>query len=113
MEIFRNNLKGDEISLRKRNDAYARSISILHVLQTSLDFENGEEIADNLFLLYEFARVAAFGDFSEWRDRPYRYGHKLVAGNITSLGSDGQICTSRSRYVSVDKVSFLNQFLVI
>ena len=63
MEIFRNNLKGDEISLRKRNDAYARSISILHVLQTSLDFENGEEIADNLFLLYEFARLQLLETF--------------------------------------------------
>ena len=63
LEIFRNNLTGDEISLRKRNDAYARSISILHVLQTSLDFENGEEIADNLFLLYEFARLQLLETF--------------------------------------------------
>ena len=57
MNLFKSNLKGDEAALRKRNEAYARSIAILHALQGSLDFENGGEIADNLFLVYEFARL--------------------------------------------------------
>ena len=63
MNLFKSNLKGDEATLRKRNEAYARSISILHALQSSLDFDNGGEIADNLFLLYEFARLQLLESF--------------------------------------------------
>jgi flagellar protein FliS len=32
-------------------------------LQSSLDFDNGGEIADNLFLLYEFARLQLLESF--------------------------------------------------
>ena len=63
MNLFKSNLKGDEAALRKRNEAYARSIAILHALQGSLDFENGGEIADNLFLVYEFGRLQLLGSF--------------------------------------------------
>ena len=63
MNLFKSNLKGDEAALRKRNEAYARSIAILHALQGSLDFENGGEIADNLFLVYEFARLQLLESF--------------------------------------------------
>jgi flagellar protein FliS len=63
MNLFKNNLHGDEATLHKRNEAYARSISILHALQSSLDFDNGGEIADNLFLLYEFARLQLLESF--------------------------------------------------
>ncbi|MGB2461616.1 MAG: flagellar protein FliS [Candidatus Puniceispirillaceae bacterium] len=55
--------KLSEAALRKRNEAYARSIAILHALQGSLDFENGGEIADNLFLVYEFARLQLLESF--------------------------------------------------
>ena len=63
MNLFKNNLHGDESTLHKRNEAYARSISILHALQSSLDFDNGGEIADNLFLLYEFSRLQLLESF--------------------------------------------------
>jgi flagellar protein FliS len=63
MNLFKSNLKGDEAALRRRNEAYARSIAILHALQGSLDFENGGEIADNLFLVYEFARLQLLESF--------------------------------------------------
>ena len=35
---------------------YGRTISLLHALQLSLDFEKGGEIANNLFKLYEYSR---------------------------------------------------------
>ena len=39
-----------------KNEHFARSLTILHSLQDCLDFENGGEIAENLFRLYEYSR---------------------------------------------------------
>ena len=38
------------------NEYFGRALTILYGLQSSLDFENGGEIADNLYRLYEYAR---------------------------------------------------------
>lgn len=43
-------------SSEKRSEHFARSLTILHSLQDCLDFENGGEIAENLFRLYEYSR---------------------------------------------------------
>lgn len=56
MRSFVSNLDGDENAIKVRNESYARSLAILHALQGCLDFENGGEIADNLFKLYEYSR---------------------------------------------------------
>ena len=56
MRSFVSNMDGDENAIKVRNESYARSLAILHALQACLDFENGGEIADNLFKLYEYSR---------------------------------------------------------
>ena len=56
MRIFSQSILGDDEVMQVRNESFARSLAILHALQSCLDFENGGEIADNLFRLYEFAR---------------------------------------------------------
>lgn len=63
MQTFSHNLDGDEAALTSRNDCYARSLAILHALQSCLDFEKGGEVADNLFRLYEFARQQLLASF--------------------------------------------------
>jgi flagellar protein FliS len=40
----------------EKGEAIARALSILHVLQSTLDFDNGGEIALNLQQLYEWLR---------------------------------------------------------
>lgn len=45
-----------------------KALTAVYILQSSLDFEKGGEIADNLFRVYEFARlqlIAAFQRKSE------------------------------------------------
>lgn len=46
----------DGTASEAQNEHFARSLSILHSLQDSLDFENGGEIAENLFRIYEYSR---------------------------------------------------------
>ena len=48
-----------------RSEQFSRSLSILYSLQSSLDFEKGGEIANNLFTLYEFTRQKLIQDFKE------------------------------------------------
>ena len=47
---------GSAADLEKRNEHFGKALSILHALQSSLDFERGKDISDNLFRIYEYAR---------------------------------------------------------
>lgn len=48
--------KQDDAKAR-RNDNLTRSLTIIYGLQSCLNFEEGGEIAENLFKLYEYSRV--------------------------------------------------------
>ena len=48
--------KDDSKEIRK-NDQFTRSLTMLYGLQSCLNFDEGGEIAENLFRLYEYARV--------------------------------------------------------
>jgi len=66
MRLFADNadLKaGGEIEIKSKH--FARSLTIIYALQSSLDFEKGGEIANNLFQLYEFARQQLLSDLKE------------------------------------------------
>lgn len=60
-------LAGEEAGQAPRSDHMTRALSAIYVLQSSLDFENGGEIANDLFGLYEFARQQVL---KRWRDEP-------------------------------------------
>ena len=63
MRSFSQNIDGDVEALQLRNESYAKSLAILHALQSCLDFDKGGEIAENLFRLYEFARQQLLASF--------------------------------------------------
>ena len=63
MRNFSQNIGGNDEKLQLRNESYAKSLAILHALQSCLDFEKGGEIAENLFRLYEFARQQLLASF--------------------------------------------------
>ncbi|MDB2323966.1 flagellar protein FliS [Alphaproteobacteria bacterium] len=56
MNVFFNNLDKSKADLEARGRALSRSLSIIYALQSSLNFEEGGEIAENLFRLYEYSR---------------------------------------------------------
>lgn len=53
---------------RYPNAHVTKALTAIYVLQSSLDFEKGGEIADNLFRVYEFARLQVVAAFQRDRD---------------------------------------------
>ena len=56
MRLFVATLEDDNANLEARSKHFSRSLTILYGLQNSLNFEQGGEIVENLFRLYEYAR---------------------------------------------------------
>ncbi len=56
MRQFLTQLEQSEETTEETNTHFSRSLTILYGLQSSLNFEQGGEIAENLFRLYEYAR---------------------------------------------------------
>ena len=81
MNSFTQNLDSDEEGLRIRNESFGRAIGILHALQSCLDFQQGGEVAENLFRLYEFARQQLLSSFKS--STPERT--KLAIDSITEI----------------------------
>ena len=52
-------------ALKLRSKHFSRALTIIYSLQSSLDFEKGGEIADNLFQTYEFARQMIIGSIKD------------------------------------------------
>jgi len=50
-------LQNDGISGDRRKSYLSKAFTAIYILQTSLDFEKGQEIANNLFKLYEYVRI--------------------------------------------------------
>ena len=53
---FSQNLDPEKGNSEVRSKNMSRALTIIYALQSSLDFEQGGEIAENLFRLYEYAR---------------------------------------------------------
>ena len=65
MQIFVDNIdlkNGGNAEMKSKH--FSRAISIIYGLQSSLDFEKGGDIANNLFQLYEYGRVKLIEDLA-------------------------------------------------
>ena len=58
-----------------RSRQFSRSLTIIYALQTSLNFEEGGDIANNLFQLYEYARQQLLQD---WKDNTIEGTEKAI-----------------------------------
>ena len=66
MQLFQANIdirNGGDSEVKSKH--FARALSIIYAMQSSLDFEKGESIATNLFQLYEFARQQLIADLTK------------------------------------------------
>jgi len=55
---------------------FSRSLTIIYALQSSLNFEEGGDIANNLFRLYEYARQQLLQD---WKNKATDGTEKAIA----------------------------------
>ena len=66
MRLFADNAdlkEGGDLETKSKH--LARSLTIIYALQSSLDFEKGGDIANNLFQLYEYGRQQLLSDLKE------------------------------------------------
>ena len=61
MSLFEQSLN-DQKMLELKSTSFAKSLTIIYSLQTSLDFEKGGEISNNLFRIYEYSRQQLIED---------------------------------------------------
>ena len=59
-----------------RSRQFSRSLTIIYALQSSLNFEEGGDIANNLFHLYEYARQQLLQD---WKNKATDGTEKAIA----------------------------------
>ena len=57
MRSYANLVDKDKSNEARKNNHFTRSLTMLYGLQSCLNFDEGGEIAENLFRLYEYARV--------------------------------------------------------
>ena len=48
-----------------KSSSFSKSLTAIYILQSSLDFEKGGEIAENLFDLYEFCKSSIMKGFTK------------------------------------------------
>ena len=65
IEIYVDNIDVSKADLDLRSKYFSRALTIIYSLQSSLDFEKGGEIAENLFQTYEFARQMIIGSIKD------------------------------------------------
>ena len=64
METLAYSIDNEPIVSSIKSNAFSKSLTAIYILQSSLDFENGGEIAENLFNLYEFCKSGIMKGFT-------------------------------------------------
>ena len=61
MTLFERSLSENDMQ-EVKSSSFAKSLTIIYSLQTSLDFEKGGDISNNLFKIYEYSRQQLISD---------------------------------------------------
>lgn len=64
-----------------------KSMTAIYVLQSSLDFEKGGEIADNLFRVYEFTRLQLLAAFRREADARLEFAWGYIGDLVSAWES--------------------------
>ena len=62
IRIFCENIDSKTTNSDIKSEKMSKCLTIIYALQSSLDFEKGGDIAENLFRLYEYARQQIIND---------------------------------------------------
>ena len=65
METLAYSIDNEPIISSIKSNSFSKSLTAIYILQSSLDFENGGEIANNLYNLYQFCKNGIMKGFTQ------------------------------------------------
>ena len=65
METLAYSIDNEPIVSSIKSKSFSKSLTAIYILQSSLDFEKGGEIADNLYKLYDFCKSSIMKGFTK------------------------------------------------
>ena len=64
METLAYSIDHEPVISSIKSNSFSKSLTAIYILQSSLNFEEGEEIAENLYNIYEFCKDGIMKGFS-------------------------------------------------
>ena len=72
METLAYSLDNEPVISSIKSQSFSKSLTAIYILQSSLNFEDGNEISENLYKIYEFCKDGVMKDFTK-RDSKFVY----------------------------------------
>ncbi len=65
METLAYSIDNEPVISNIKSNSFSKSLTAIYILQSSLNFEEGKEIAENLFNIYEFCKSSILKGFTQ------------------------------------------------
>ena len=65
METLAYSIDNEPVISSIKSNSFSKSLTAIYILQSSLNFEEGEEIAENLYRIYEFCKEGIMKGFTK------------------------------------------------
>lgn len=65
METLAYSIDNEPVISSIKSNSFSKSLTAIYILQSSLNFEEGKEIAENLFNIYEFCKSSILKGFTQ------------------------------------------------
>ena len=65
METLAYSIDHEPVISSIKSDSFSKSLTAIYILQSSLNFDEGSEIAENLYRIYEFAKDGIMRGFTK------------------------------------------------
>ena len=72
METLAYSIDNEPVISSIKSQSFSKSLTAIYILQTSLNFDEGKEIAENLFRIYEYCKEAIMKGFTK-KDSKFVY----------------------------------------
>ncbi len=69
METLAYSIDNEPVISTIKSNSFSKSLTAIYILQSSLNFEEGEEIAENLFNIYEFCKSSIMKGFTQKKSK--------------------------------------------
>ena len=65
METLAYSIDNEPVISSKKSQSFSKSLTAIYILQSSLNFEDGKELAENLYRIYEYCKDAIMKGFTK------------------------------------------------